>query len=437
MIDPDNPFRLAHAGTHRRGAAGSPLRTLGRSAGILAVTAAATGVVLYATDRHRIAAVLQLAQTIDSPSAGNHRNDRDLDLEATRQSIDELLRLRPQSLGAVIEALHSANPSVGQIAAERLTVAIREDLQADASTRTASMSALLAALSQTASTPPTAARQRLLGWLTETLRGQPSPDAALVTAAGRLWSRSLGRPSLDRQPVGLPVTPSEPPGNQPRLVKSNAAAPPSTWTDWPPAGGVTTGSTASPTNQPAAGTPSHYAVAPPTPPVIPPMTLRPLPTVRLRPAPAATITPVAARIELPAEPIIPPAETMTRLAAMTTASVIGHLAGESAALVQEATLELRRRGLNDAQMDWATAWAASDGEQRLRLIEQALAEPQNDWSRWWPLWIGDADRGVRLRAVAAVAGSRDVALRRQLRGHLDREDDAAVATRIRMVLGLR
>jgi hypothetical protein len=117
-----------------------------------------------------------------------------------------------------------------------------------------------------------------------------------------------------------------------------------------------------------------------------------------------------------------------------TLSVIGLLSGNRTAERDQATAELERRGLTPEEIRIANQLAAPQVDVRLGLLESIRSRTDID-PRPWLLWlVEDVDREVRSRAVDALAGLNDDAVRTTLRKRLVTEADVEISERIRSLI---
>ncbi len=103
-------------------------------------------------------------------------------------------------------------------------------------------------------------------------------------------------------------------------------------------------------------------------------------------------------------------------------------------IVQQAMIELGRRGMTTSQLEIAMTLAQGDVEQRLKALEAIAKDPDFDAIPWLAWMAGGADRTVRLRAVVLLGSMTNPDAIRKLRILKSREPDGAVAEKISQVL---
>ena len=103
-------------------------------------------------------------------------------------------------------------------------------------------------------------------------------------------------------------------------------------------------------------------------------------------------------------------------------------------IVQQAIIELGRRGMTTSQLEIAMTLAQGDVEQRLTALETIAKDPDFDAIPWLAWMAAGADRTVRLRAVVLLGSMTNPDAIRKLRILKSREPDGAVAEKISQVL---
>lgn len=103
-------------------------------------------------------------------------------------------------------------------------------------------------------------------------------------------------------------------------------------------------------------------------------------------------------------------------------------------IVQQAIIELGRRGMTTSQLEIAMTLAQGDVEQRLKALETIAKDPDFDAIPWLAWMAAGADRTVRLRAVVLLGSMTNPDAIRKLRILKSREPDGAVAEKISQVL---
>lgn len=103
-------------------------------------------------------------------------------------------------------------------------------------------------------------------------------------------------------------------------------------------------------------------------------------------------------------------------------------------IVQQALIELGRRGMTTSQLEIAMTLAQGDVEQRLKALETIAKDPNFDAIPWLAWMAGGADRTVRLRAIVLLGSMTDPDALRKLRILKSREPDGAIADKISQVL---
>lgn len=122
------------------------------------------------------------------------------------------------------------------------------------------------------------------------------------------------------------------------------------------------------------------------------------------------------------------------LEAYSTRAVIDLLSSIRKPLAQAARSELIHRGFEPADLSLAIRLASTNAAVRNSLIDEITNRSDVDPRRWL-LWLAeDAERSVRLRALAALGTMNDPNVVKELRNLLSSEQDPAVAARIRQAL---
>ncbi len=103
-------------------------------------------------------------------------------------------------------------------------------------------------------------------------------------------------------------------------------------------------------------------------------------------------------------------------------------------IVQQAMIELGRRGMTTSQLEIAMTLAQGDVEQRLKALETIAKDPNLDAIPWLAWMAGGADRTVRLRAIVLLGSMTNPDALRKLRILKSREPDGAIADKISQVL---
>ncbi|WP_417745254.1 HEAT repeat domain-containing protein [Rosistilla oblonga] len=122
------------------------------------------------------------------------------------------------------------------------------------------------------------------------------------------------------------------------------------------------------------------------------------------------------------------------LEAYSTRAVIDLLSSIRKPLASAARSELIQRGFQPVDLSLAIRLASTNADVRNSLIDDITNRSDIDPRRWL-LWLAeDAERSVRLRALAALGTMRDPNVAKELRSLLSTEQDPAVAARIRQAL---
>ncbi|QDV69924.1 hypothetical protein Poly24_36420 [Rosistilla carotiformis] len=122
------------------------------------------------------------------------------------------------------------------------------------------------------------------------------------------------------------------------------------------------------------------------------------------------------------------------LEAYSTRAVIDLLSSIRKPLAHAARSELVNRGFQPADLSLAIRLASTNAAVRNSLIDEITQRSDID-PRQWLLWLAeDAERTVRMRALAALGTMTDPNIAKELRTLLSTEQDPAVAARIRQAL---
>jgi len=137
--------------------------------------------------------------------------------------------------------------------------------------------------------------------------------------------------------------------------------------------------------------------------------------------------------------IIQPVRHLTNssLETFDTKSVIMLLGNSSAAIRDQAAVELVRRNLSNEEIRVANQLASPIVDVRLGLLESIANRTDID-PRPWLLWLAeDTNREVRMRAISSLATMNDGAVKQSLRQRLTSEHDPTVIAHIRRIVGQR
>ncbi len=118
-------------------------------------------------------------------------------------------------------------------------------------------------------------------------------------------------------------------------------------------------------------------------------------------------------------------------------SVIRWLGSRDSRRRGEARDELRRRGLDEDEIDIAAAVASPDLRTRLEVIDVITRSDRLDPRPWLLMLLEDPNRDIKLRVISALATMSDPGIASRLKARIAQEPDPTVAARIRHVLSLR
>ncbi|MEM6365788.1 MAG: hypothetical protein AAF745_15270 [Planctomycetota bacterium] len=123
--------------------------------------------------------------------------------------------------------------------------------------------------------------------------------------------------------------------------------------------------------------------------------------------------------------------------ALITESVMRHLSHSERTTVQDAEIELTRRGISESTIELARQMTNGTPTDRMQLIDHVIRGSEHDPRFWLRFNIDDPQRRVRLHVVSILATMSTADSRDILRHRLPDESDPEVATRIRRALSLR